>query len=179
MSEPESHDRDERDGGDSGGRRSTGAAPSLPYSRPPEAKLSLFQIYKPGQGAIVRWGTAAGAGLIALGFAAFLSDQLAWFGETTRVLVPVLALVVLGVLIFRLVGQNRSVVEFLIATEGEMKKVNWSTRKEVIGSTKVVILVILALGFTLFFVDILFMFFFELIGVLRIGMLDQLFGGGK
>ena len=31
-------------------------------------------------------------------------------------------------------------VDFLIATDSEMKKVNWTSRKELIGSTKVVIL---------------------------------------
>ena len=30
-------------------------------------------------------------------------------------------------------------VDFLIATDSEMKKVNWTSRKELIGSTKVVI----------------------------------------
>ena len=71
--------------------------------------------------------------------------------------------------VFRLVGQNRGTVEFLIATEGEMKKVNWSTRKEVIGATKVVIVTVLALGFLLFFVNLFFLFLFETIGVLRVG----------
>ena len=32
-------------------------------------------------------------------------------------------------------------VDFMIATEGEMKKVNWSTRREILGSTWVVIAV--------------------------------------
>ena len=31
-------------------------------------------------------------------------------------------------------------VDFLIATDSEMKKVNWTSRKELIGSTKVVII---------------------------------------
>lgn len=154
------------------------AGASAPHVRS-ETRPSLLHIYKPGQGAIVRWGTAAGAGLLAVSFAAFLSDQLAWFNETTRVLVPIVALVALGILIFRLIGQNRSVVEFLIATEGEMKKVNWSTRREVIGSTKVVILVVLAMGIVLFLVDVIFMWFFSVIGVLRIDVFRVLLGGGQ
>jgi preprotein translocase SecE subunit len=138
----------------------------------------FFHIYKPGQGALLRWSTAAGAGIVALAGAAFLSDQLAWFSETVRVLVPILFLVAMAILIFRLVAQKRSVVEFLIATEGEMKKVNWSTKREVIGSTKVVIVTILALGLILFLVDILFMLFFSSIGVLEIDVFKALFGGG-
>jgi preprotein translocase SecE subunit len=63
---------------------------------------------------------------------------------------------------------NRRVCDFLIATDGEMKKVNWSSRREITGSTKVVIFVVVALGLFLFFVDILLMLFFSEIKVLRI-----------
>jgi preprotein translocase SecE subunit len=72
-----------------------------------------------------------------------------------------------GVAVFWFVGSRPTSVEFLIATDGEMKKVNWSTRKDIIGSTQVVILwcVLLVLG--LFFVDMAFSTFFRLIGVLQ------------
>jgi preprotein translocase SecE subunit len=179
MSRPDSQDRE---AGHDPRSETVGAGqtpPTLPGPvRPAGSGVSLFHIYKPGQGAIVRWGTAAGAGVLALAFAAFLSDQLTWFGETTRILVPVIALAALGLVIFRMVGQKRSVVEFLIATEGEMKKVNWSSRREVIGSTKVVIAVVIALGLILFFVDVIFMWFFSAINVLKIDVLKALFGGG-
>jgi preprotein translocase SecE subunit len=67
----------------------------------------------------------------------------------------------------------------MIATEGEMKKVNWSTRREIIGSTKVVILFTILLAVILFTVDIVFMTFFAWIGVLREApsVLKLLFGG--
>ena len=140
---------------------------------------SAFRIYKPGQGAYVRWGSAAAAGIVVVGFVAFLREQLTRFqNEWIEYLVPAGVLVILAYLIFWALGQVQSVADFMIATEGEMKKVNWSTRREVLGATKVVIVTVIALGVLLFVVDALFMIFFERIGVLRIGMLSQLFRGG-
>ena len=57
--------------------------------------------------------------------------------------------------------------DFMIATEGEMKKVNWSTRREIIGSTKVVILFTVLLALLLFVVDLSFQALFSWIGVLK------------
>jgi len=92
-----------------------------------------------------------------------------------RYLIPVGVLVVLGYLLFRFLGQSHAVVDFMIATEGEMKKVNWSTRREVLGATKVVIVSVIALGLMLFVVDVFFMFFFDAIGVLKVDMIGRLF----
>ena len=66
-----------------------------------------------------------------------------------------------------LVGVRERSAEFLIATDGEMKKVNWSTRKDVVASTWVVILWSVLLAGGLFLVDTLFSVFFKLIGVLQ------------
>ncbi len=138
---------------------------------------SALHIYKPGQGAYVRWGSAAAAAIIVLGLANFLHEQLARVqNEWVQFLIPVALLVVLAYVFFLFLGQSHGVVDFMIATEGEMKKVNWSTRREVLGATKVVIATVIALGVILFTVDIFFMFCFEAIGVLRIGMLARLFG---
>jgi preprotein translocase subunit SecE len=138
-----------------------------------------FRVYKPGQGARVRWVSAAGAGIIVLGLAAFLQEQLTRVqNQWVEYLVPVGLLVLLGYGIFRLVGQSTSVVNFMIATEGEMKKVSWSSRREVLGATKVVIVTVLALGIILFVVDVVFMLFFERIEVLRIGLIARLFRAG-
>ena len=46
---------------------------------------------------------------------------------------------VLAVIGYYLIAVHKKIVDFLIATEGEMKKVNWSTRREIMGSTWVVI----------------------------------------
>lgn len=139
---------------------------------------AILAIYKPGQGKYVRWSSAAGAACIALGFANYLYDQLAGWSDTVRYLAPVAALVILGIVIFRMIGQNHRIVEFMIATEVEMRKVNWSSRREVIGATKVVCFTLIALGIVLFLVDVGFIAFFEAIGVLRLGLLQNIFGGG-
>ncbi|MFI4872571.1 MAG: preprotein translocase subunit SecE [Phycisphaerales bacterium JB061] len=72
-----------------------------------------------------------------------------------------------AVLVFYFVGTKRRTVDFLIATDGEMKKVNWSTRKEVQGSTVVVVIASMLLAMTIFVVDYGFGAFFKLIGVLQ------------
>ena len=59
------------------------------------------------------------------------------------------------------------VVDFFIATESEMKKVNWTSRREIIGSTKVVIIFMFLIAFFLFFVDLFFAYLFYLIKVLH------------
>jgi preprotein translocase SecE subunit len=68
---------------------------------------------------------------------------------------------------FWLIGMKPTTSEFLIATDGEMKKVNWSTRKDIIGSTQVVILWCILLAVGLFLVDTVFAKFFQLINVLE------------
>lgn len=66
-----------------------------------------------------------------------------------------------------LVGVRPQTADFLIATDGEMKKVNWSTRREVVGSTWVVISACVLIASGLFIADFLFSSFFDLIGVLE------------
>ena len=76
-------------------------------------------------------------------------------------------IVVGAIAILYLCYANRKTVEFLIATEGEMKKVNWSSRREVLGSTWVVIGVSVAIAVVLLGADVLFSEFFGAIGVLE------------
>jgi preprotein translocase SecE subunit len=68
---------------------------------------------------------------------------------------------------FWFIGTKPSSSEFLIATDGEMKKVNWSSRKDIIGSTQVVVMWCVLLAAGLFLVDTLFAKFFNLINVLQ------------
>lgn len=78
------------------------------------------------------------------------------------------AIILLGTfVVLWFVGTSRKTVEFLIATDGEMKKVNWSTKKEVIGSTQVVIVAAFLIAAILFVIDLAFSNFFQLIGVLE------------
>lgn len=141
---------------------------------------SPFKLYKSGQGQYVRWSAAAGAGLLSLAAAAFTYQRLTVFNnEWVERLVPVAVLVALAYFIFRMVGQHTRVVDFMIATEGEMKKVNWSSRKEVWGATKVVIITVLALAILLFLVDILFIVLFSAMNVLHVDLLGNLFSRGE
>jgi preprotein translocase subunit SecE len=57
--------------------------------------------------------------------------------------------------------------DFLIATDSEMKKVNWTTQKELLGSTKVVIGFVFVMAVVLFCYDLFFQLVFYLVGVLK------------
>jgi preprotein translocase SecE subunit len=57
-----------------------------------------------------------------------------------------------GLFTWWLINKPRN-VDFLIATDSEMKKVNWTSRRELIGSTKVVILFMFAIALFLFVLD--------------------------
>lgn len=69
--------------------------------------------------------------------------------------------------IFWFVGFGRRPVEFLIAVDGEMKKVHWTTAREIRGSTIVVIVAAFLIAGLLFGVDIVFKWFFGAIDVLQ------------
>ena len=75
------------------------------------------------------------------------------------------AILIGAVLLFYYISVNPKTGEFLIATDGEMKKVNWSTRKEVVGSTWVVVTTCFLMAGVLFVVDFLFKELFTLLGV--------------
>jgi len=149
-------------------------------------RRSPFEIYKKGQGYYTRMGTAIGAGVLVLAGAHYLYEKLGVYYDENRIWtlylrvgVPVAFIAVMGLIIYWVVGLSRRCCDFMIATEGEMKKVSWSTRKEVIGSTKVVIAVVVLLGLMLFLVDLVFLVFFNTIGVLRgPGILKTVFGIG-
>jgi preprotein translocase SecE subunit len=134
---------------------------------------SLFKIYKPGQGKWTRGLTAVGSGIIAVLIAKFTYDQLQGVGVKAdsplrfwlQMLIPAAMLIGAGWLILWAVNAPGP-CEFLIATESELKKVNWSSKKELIGSTKVVVFVVLLLAGFLFCVDLFFTWVFSLMGVL-------------
>jgi preprotein translocase subunit SecE len=106
-------------------------------------------------------------GIVIIG-AGLLSQLLVAYDLTRTPLirfgVPTLLVAASAVLMFWIVNKP-SAADFMIATEGEMKKVSWSSRKEIIGSTKVVIITTFILAGVLFGVDILFSFFFQKIGL--------------
>lgn len=79
------------------------------------------------------------------------------------------ALSILGgaVLAWYFCGVKRGSVEFLIATDMEMKKVAWSTRKDILTSTWVVVGASFLIAAVLFGIDLVFQQFFRSINVLN------------
>jgi preprotein translocase SecE subunit len=167
-----------------------------PRATPARAKTSsdpgFFSIYKRSQGYWTRMGTAIAAAVIGAFIAynvyrflpTFLSlpeqgsmtnDQFAVATTQAEKLHQHIALgASLGFLaLYALLGwylmNKPSNVEFLIATDVEMKKVNWTSRRELIGSTKVVVSFMFLTALFLFAVDIIFRFLMQLIHVLNPG----------
>ncbi|MCF7958107.1 MAG: preprotein translocase subunit SecE [Phycisphaerae bacterium] len=130
-----------------------------------------FEIYKSGQGKYTRLCTGLSGGIL-LGLGCYSlynvleligsSKAGAWFQAT----IPALLFAVLGIVIFKLVNIPRF-ADFMIQTEGEMKKVSWSSRKEIITSTKVVIITVFLMALFLMVIDGAFAWAFSQIGVLK------------
>ena len=78
------------------------------------------------------------------------------------------AILILGVILtYIFVGVKPKSAEFLIATDGEMKKVHWSTKREVFGSTWVVIAACFLIAGLLWLFDFGFVTAFRSIGLLH------------
>jgi preprotein translocase SecE subunit len=172
-------------GGPAADRAVRSAAEPQQAVRPERRGRRLFSVYKPGQGRYTRLGTVGGAAIVGLAGAGYLYDKISVIRDPNvswtlwvQAGVPVLALGLMALLVYWLVGAKPGACDFLIATEGEMKKVNWSTRREVVGSTKVVIALVLILAMVLFVVDVLFTVFFSSLGVLKILGVKELLGLG-
>jgi len=114
----------------------------------------MISVYKSGQGRYTRMFTVMGAALIvAIGCLRLYqtldaSDVSLWVST----MVPVGVFIALSVLIMWLMNKP-SIADFMIVAEGEMKKVNWSTRQEVTVSTIVVISVVVILAILLGLAD--------------------------
>ena len=145
----------------------------------------FFTIYKKGQGYWTRMGTAIGAallgGLLAYNLYVWI-PVLVNLGSSPDALakerqlaiwISAAVLAAYAILVWRLTNKPEN-VDFLIATDSEMKKVNWTSRRELIGSTKVVIVFMFLIAFFLFAIDLGFSYFFYLIHVLK----SSPFGGG-
>jgi len=133
----------------------------------------LFDSYKPDQGRWTRTGTLVGVGVMIVWGAKAIYDELQVFqGDDIGSLmvtvgIPIAFAAVCFYFAWRYTYGLRSTGDFMIATEGEMKKVNWSSRREVIGSTKVVILFTVFLAVFLFLADLGFQQLFKAIGALK------------
>ncbi len=151
-------------------------APDAPKRKSGSTKVGGLSIYKPGQGYYTRVGTALFSAVLIAGLWNYLYSLMELWEDPDQVWTFYLRLAVpsvvgLGVaaLVYWLVGKRPGTCDFLILTEGEMKKVSWSSKKEVIGSTYVVIFVVLAMGALLAVADLVFATIFWAIGVLEKG----------
>lgn len=134
--------------------------------------MSSGGIYKAGQGYYTRWVSAVCFGLLIAMGAVWLWNVL----KTVHIadVEPVYlagggALLICGLggwFIYYYIGRHPRVVDFMISVEGEMKKVNWSTRREILGSTWVVIALTFILAIVCFVLDLSYAGFFDLINVL-------------
>ena len=150
-------------------------------NRPPEPRRAadeggFFRIHKKGQGYWTRMGTAGAAALIGALTANFLYHHLpVWLGaagvsqgQTRPVSIYIIAALLIGygLLVFWLMNKPNN-ADFLIATDSEMKKVNWTSRQQLIGSTKVVIIFMFLVAALLFAFDIIFGYLFYFLNVLQ------------
>lgn len=130
-------------------------------------------IYKQGQGYWTRLMSAIGVGMLIFMGGVWLSSELAnirLFGMEpvfTQGFAFLLVAAVFGWLAFTYLGRNPRSVDFLIATEGEMKKVNWSSKREIMGSTWVVIGFTVLVAILCFVLDLVFQRLFIEVGVLE------------
>ena len=106
-----------------------------------------LSVYKRGQGKYTRMISAlGGAVIVAIGcLQLYRTLDAADVSLWVETMVPVGLFIALSVLMMWMVN-NPNIADFMISAEGEMKKVNWSTRQEVMVSTVVVISVVIVLA---------------------------------
>ena len=137
-----------------------------------DASGGFFAPHKPGQGFWTRLGTGVAAGLIILFTVQFAYRRIPAWTSLTRddwalyAIVAGIAIVLAG-LTWWLINRPRH-ADFLINTDGEMKKVSWPTWRELIGSTKVVVGFMFLMAALLFTYDIVFGTVMWAVNVLKI-----------
>jgi len=133
-----------------------------------------LSIYKPGQGYWTRVLTAVGVGTIVLAgigwFARRIMPTIGWIGRDNllyaQAAVAAGVLLLTGVLLWWALNRPKF-ADFMIATENEMKKVNWPSKKAIVGLTWVVIAGTLLMAGFLFVFDLGFAWFFRAIDILK------------
>ncbi len=73
---------------------------------------------------------------------------------------------IFGIIVFFILNKPR-IADFMIATEAEMKKVNWPSKKEIIGSTWVVICGTVFIAVLLWLINLGFAWLFTKINLLE------------
>jgi len=129
--------------------------------------VSVFSIYKKGQGKYVRIGTASAIGLLViLGIIWVEHEFLPLAPQYIQALVALAIAAAGGWLSFYIVNKPRF-ADFMILTESEMNKVVWPSSAAVIRVTRLLILIMFFLAFLLYVVDIGFLTFFQAIRVIH------------
>ncbi len=121
----------------------------------------IFTIYKRGQGKYTRLCSAFAAAIITgLGcLQLYKRLQATDFGLWVETMVPAGLFIVLALFISWVMNKP-SIADFMIAAEGEMKKVSWSSKKEIAVSTFIVIVVVVIMAVLLGVTDLTFRTFF-------------------
>jgi len=130
-----------------------------------------IQIYKKGQGKWTRIMSAAGVAVIVLGGVRALWGELAnvpqqYKPEYIQAGLAAAVVILFGALLFWVLNTPR-IADFMIATEVEMKKVNWPSRREIVASTWIVICGTLMMAALLFSVDLAFTKLFIVLDVIQ------------
>jgi len=146
-------------------KKEGGASKGVPVNyrskedKPRKPGRGFFTIYKSGQGYWTRMGTAIGAALLGVMLSYTIYDKLPSFfsgdpsfGKKVALEVSAGFLVLWCGLAWWLMNKPTN-GDFLIATDSEMKKVNWTSKKELIGSTRIVIIFMFSIAAFLFTVD--------------------------
>lgn len=116
-----------------------------------------FKIYKRGQGYYTRLFTGLIVfAIVAMGSFVLYNKLQVWdISIWAQTLVPAGICIVLSLLVFWLINKP-NIADFMISAEGEIKKVSWSSRQEIIASTVIVIIVVVSMALLLMFADIIF-----------------------
>jgi preprotein translocase SecE subunit len=139
-----------------------------------ETASMAMTVYKSGQGYWTRLMTAIGIGTLTLGAAAWFnakilevyvlsdaSNALYWkagiFAGTA---------LIVGALLWHFLNKPK-IADFMIATENEMKKVNWPSKQSVIALTWIVIAGTMMIALILFLANTAFTYLFQWLDVLQ------------
>eukprot|EP00752_Nemacystus_decipiens_P014497 g12906.t1 len=132
-----------------------------------------LQIYKSGQGYWTRMMTAIAVMTFTLGFAVWFNDKLLFKlmeDEKNELYwqagVVAATAVGVGLLLWWLLNKPK-IADFMIATENEMKKVNWPSKQAVMALTWIVIAGTLLIALILFVADFGFSALMREIGILE------------
>ncbi len=133
-----------------------------------------LSVYKPGQGYWTRVLTAVGVGTIMLAgigwFARRMMPRFDWIGTENLLYYQAgfaaIVLLITGAVLWYVLNKPKY-ADFMIATENEMKKVNWPSKKAIVGLTWVVIAGTLLIAGLLFLFDLGFAWFFRMIDILH------------